>query len=326
MRGLPQLRQAVAAHYRDRQGLGIDPEQVTITSGATEALADSIMALVEPGDEVILFQPLYDAYLPLILRAGGVPRFITLSPPEWRITREALAEAFSDRTRLVILNNPHNPSSRMFARDELQILAEECVAHDVIAVTDEVWEHVVFDGRNHLPLPALPGMAERTVKIGSAGKIFSLTGWKVGWLVAPSALAASLAKAHQFITFCTPPNLQSAIAFALKHAMEEVEQTTRAFARSRDRLANGLTAQGFAVLPADGTYFLSVDLRQSGVEVDDRQFCEQAVREAGIAAIPLSALYAEAPATHVIRLCFAKKDETLDAGIDRLGTARAMFV
>ncbi|MDB5672019.1 MAG: aminotransferase, partial [Alphaproteobacteria bacterium] len=188
MRGLPVLREAVADHYRRHQGLEIGSEHVTVTSGATEAIAAAISALVSPGDEVLLFQPLYDAYVPLVLRAGGVPRFIRLTPPDWRITAEALAAAFTPRIRLVILNTPHNPTSRMFADDELRLLAEYCIRNDAIALTDEVWEHVVFDGRRHVPLAALPGMAERTVKIGSAGKIFSLTGWKIGWIVAPPSL------------------------------------------------------------------------------------------------------------------------------------------
>ena len=186
MPGLPELRRAVADHYRAHQGLEMEPDSVVVTSGATEALAASLMALIEPGDEVLLFQPLYDAYLPLVLRAGGVPRFVRLTPPDWRITEEALAEAFTPRTKLVVFNNPHNPSSRVFGADELGLLAEACVRHDAIALTDEVWEHVVFDGRRHIPLASLPGMAERTVKVGSAGKIFSLTGWKVGWVVAPA--------------------------------------------------------------------------------------------------------------------------------------------
>jgi N-succinyldiaminopimelate aminotransferase len=326
MRGLPELREAIAAHYRRYQSLDLDADQVTITSGATEALADAILALIEPGDEVVLFQPLYDAYLPLVLRAGGTPRFVRLSPPDWRITREALAEAFSDRTRLVILNNPHNPSARMFDRDELGLLAEACLRHDAIALTDEVWEHVVFDGRAHVPLSALPQMTERTVKVGSAGKIFSLTGWKVGWLIAPPNLSAILAKAHQFITFTTAPNLQAAVAFGLVEAMGEVERTTAIFARSRDRLAAGLHSAGFATLAAQGTYFLSIDLAQSGIEAGDVEFCETAVRKAGVAAIPLSALYAEEPVTTAVRLCFAKQDETLDRGIERLSQARSFFV
>src|SRR5215212_2559699 len=215
MPGLPELRRAVAEHYRAHQGLQTDPESVIVTSGATEALAASLMALIEPGDEVVLFQPLYDAYLPLVLRAGGVPRFVRLTPPSWRITGEALAAAFTERTKLVVFNNPHNPSSRVFEPEELRMLAEACVRHEAIALTDEVWEHVVFDGRAHVPLASFPGMAERTVKVGSAGKIFSLTGWKVGWAVAPPALAGPISKAHQFLTFATAPNLQAAVAFGL---------------------------------------------------------------------------------------------------------------
>lgn len=326
MRGVPELREAVAEHYRRRQGLGVEVNQVTVTSGATEALADAIMALIEPGDEVLLFQPLYDAYLPLVLRAGGRPRFVRLSPPDWRITQEALDEAFTERTRLVVFNNPHNPASRIFTREELSLLAEHSVRHDSIVLSDEVWEHVVFDGREHVPLSTLPGMADRTVKVGSAGKIFSLTGWKVGWMVAPPDLAPVLAKAHQFVTFTTPPSLQAAVAFGLKEAMAEVDETGRAFAVSRDRLASGLEAAGFVSLAAQGTYFLSVDLAASGIAVDDVAFCERAVREAGVAAIPISAFYAEAPVRNVVRLCFAKKDETLDLGIDRLSRARELFV
>jgi N-succinyldiaminopimelate aminotransferase len=325
MRGLPELRQAVADHYRRHQGLELDPEQVTITSGATEALADAMLALIEPGDEVLLFQPLYDAYLPLVLRAGGRPRLLRLTPPEWRISDAALAEAFSDRTKLVVFNNPHNPSSRIFTREELELLAHYCVRHDSIALSDEVWEHVVFDGRCHVPLAALPGMADRTVKIGSAGKIFSLTGWKVGWLVAPSSLAPTLAKAHQFVTFTTPPNLQTAVAFGLQQAMDAVARTTIAFAASRDRLADGLQKAGFATLAAEGSYFLSIDLVASGVTLDDAAFCDRSVREAGVAGIPMSAFYAERPVTNVVRLCFAKRDETLDRGIERLSRARSLF-
>ena len=215
MQGLPALREAVAEHYGVHQGLEMTPDQVTITSGATEALASTIMALIEPSDEVLLFQPLYDAYLPLVLRAGGVPRLVRLAPPGWRITEEALAAAFTPKTKLVVFNNPHNPAGRVFTQGELALLADACVRHGAIALSDEVWEHVVFDGPRHLPLASLPGMAERTVKVGSAGKIFSVTGWKVGWTVAPPHLAGPISKAHQFITFATPPSLQAAVAYGL---------------------------------------------------------------------------------------------------------------
>jgi N-succinyldiaminopimelate aminotransferase len=325
MRGLPALRCAVADHYRRHQGVETDPEEVTITSGATEALAAAIAALVSPGDEVLLFQPLYDAYLPLVLRAGGVPRYIRLTPPGWRITADALAEAFTDRTRLVLFNNPHNPSARVFDEAELALLAEACVRHDAVALSDEVWEHVVFDGRRHVPLAALPGMRDRVVKVGSAGKIFSLTGWKVGWAVAPPPLAGPIANAHQFLTFSTAPNLQAAAAYGLGKDECYFRRMRADFAAARDALAAGLEEAGFVTLPAEGTYFLSIDLAASGLETGDVAFCERSVREAGVAAIPVSSFYAEAPVTTVVRLCFAKREETLAAGVEALSKARRLF-
>ncbi|HEX8263370.1 MAG TPA: aminotransferase [Allosphingosinicella sp.] len=325
MPGLPELRQAVARHYAAHQGIETDPATVVVTSGATEALAASLMALIEPGDEVLLFQPLYDAYLPLVLRAGGVPRFVRLTPPDWRIEEAALASAFTPGTKLVIFNNPHNPSSRVFDADELGLLAEACLRHGAIVVTDEVWEHVVFDGRRHVPLASLPGMAGRTVKVGSAGKIFSLTGWKVGWVVAPPELAGPISKAHQFITFATAPNLQSAVAYGLGREAGWFDAMRSGFAASRDLLVDGLREAGFATLAAEGTYFVGVDLPASGIEADDSTFCDRAVREAGVAAIPLSAFYAEDPVTSVVRLCFAKKPGTLAAGVERMAKARALF-
>jgi aspartate/methionine/tyrosine aminotransferase len=326
MPGLPELREAVAAHYRAHQGVDTDPDSVVVTSGASEALAVSLMALISPGDEVLLFQPLYDAYLPLVLRAGGVPRFIRLTPPDWRIGEQALAAAFTPRTRLVLFNNPHNPSSRVFADDELRLLAEACVRHDAVLLTDEVWEHVLFDGREHIPMARLPGMAQRTVKVGSAGKIFSLTGWKVGWVVAPPDLAGPISKAHQYVQFSTAPNLQSAVAYGLGLDEGYFTAMRRDFADARDVLVSGLEEAGFATLAAEGTYFVGVDLPASGIDVGDEHFCERAVREAGVAAIPLSAFYAERPVTGVVRLCFAKKAETLARGVEGMRKARALFV
>ena len=325
MRGLPELREAVAAHYRHHQAIEVDPDHVVVTSGATEALAASLLALIAPGDEVVLIQPLYDAYLPLVKRAGGVPRLVRLTPPDWRITEAALAEAFTDRTRLVILNNPHNPTARMFDAEELGLIARACVKADAIALTDEVWEHLAFDGRQHVPLASLPGMAARTVKVGSAGKIFSLTGWKVGWAVAPPPLIDAVARAHQFLTFTTPPNLQGAVAWGLGKGDDYYTAMRAGFAEGRDRLRAGLEAAGFAMLTAEGSYFLTVDLAASGIEADDMTFCERAVREAGVAAIPLSVFYAENPVRNVIRLCFAKRPEVLDEGVARLSAARDLF-
>jgi aspartate/methionine/tyrosine aminotransferase len=326
MRGTPALRAAIADHYARHQGLAIDPADVTVTSGATGALAATILALVSPGDEVLMFQPLYDAYLPLVVRAGGVPRLADLQPPHWRITPQLVEAAFTPRTKLLIFNNPHNPTSRLFDRYELELLAEACVRRGVTAISDEVWEHVVLDGAPFVPLSGMSGMAERTVKIGSAGKIFALTGWKVGWVIAPPDLAVPISRAHQFLAFATPPNLQAAVAFGL--AKEDAYfQTMRARMQAcRDLLAEGLADAGFVTLDAQGTYFLSIDLRASGMGGDDRTFCDRAVREAGVAAIPVSALYATETRSGVARLCFAKREETLKAGIERLREARRLFV
>ena len=325
MRGLPELREAIAAHYRTHQGIDYTPDEVIVTSGATEALAASIRALVSEGDEVVLFQPLYDAYLPLVRSAGGIARLVRLVPPHWRITREALEAAFTPRTRLVIFNNPHNPASRCFDAEELRLIAEACVANDALAISDEVWEHVTFDGVAHLPLASLPGMRERTLKVGSAGKIFSLTGWKVGWAMGPPRLVAAVANAHQFLTFTTPPNLQAAVAYGLGKERAYFDGMRARFSDARDLLARGLADAGYAALAVEGTYFLCVDLKASGIDIDDVEFCERAVREAGVAAIPVSAFCESDPVTGVIRLCFAKQPETIAAGLEGLTRARELM-
>ena len=318
MMGIPELRSAVAAHYRHWQGVELDPEaEVMVTSGATEALAGALLALIEPGDEVVLFEPMYDAYLPLVRRAGGVPRFVTLQPPHFRLTEEALAKAFSPKTKVALFNNPLNPTATIFSDDDLALLADFCIRFDAVALCDEVWEHVVFDGRRHKPLIAVPGMRERTVKVGSAGKIFNLTGWKVGFVCAAPPLMRVLAKAHQFITFTTPPNLQAAVAYGLSKNDAHFETMRAEFARSRDRFTAGLTGLGFAVIPSQATYFLNIDIAPLG-ETDDVAFAKRLVLDHGVATIPVSAFYAEGAVKNVVRFCFAKRDATLDAALVRL--------
>ena len=319
MAGIPALREAVAAHYAHHQGLDLAPDEVIVTSGATEALAAAILALVTPGDVVLMFQPLYDAYLPLVERAGGIARLVALSPPDWRITRAALDAA--GPARLVIVNTPLNPAGSMLTAAEAALLADYCISHDAILIADEVWEHIVFDGARHVSPMALPGMRARTVKIGSAGKIFSLTGWKVGWMCAAPPLAALLAKAHQFLTFTTPPNLQTAVAYGLRKDDAYFEDMRRAYQRSRDRLRDGLEAIGLRVLPCAATWFVNVDLAASGIRQDDRSFCEWLVDAAGVAAIPVSAFYAGEPVTTIVRLCHAKNDATIDEALGRLRRA-----
>jgi len=323
-RGLVPLREAVAAFYRRHQQLDVSADHVCVTSGATEALGAAILAAVEPGDEVIIFTPAYDSYAPMIRRAGATPVEVALRPPNWAIDRESIEAAISPATRAIIFNHPHNPAGRLFGEGELQIIAEVAQQHDLIVIADEVWEQIVLDGLRFTSLASLAGMAQRTIKIGSAGKIFSLTGWKVGWMVAPPELAAIVARAHQFLTFSTAPNLQSAVAFGLDEGDSWLDPMRHRFARARDRMTDGLRAAGFTVLDSAATYFLCVDLAASGVGTDDESFAAAAVEQAGVAVVPLSAFAEQDPSRHLVRLCFGKKDETIDAGVAAMAKAKEL--
>jgi len=320
MMGIPELRQAIARHYKRFHGLDLDWEnEVMVTSGATEALAGSLMALIEPGDEVVLFQPMYDAYLPLVKRAGGVPRFVSLKPPHWGLDEAQLKAVFNDRTRVVLLNHPLNPSGSVFSREDLDLLAKYIVSHDCILVCDEVWEHVLFYGVPFAPTLTLPELRRRTLKIGSAGKIFSLTGWKVGFVCAAPEILKVVAKAHQYITFTTPPNLQSAVAYGLDKADDYFTGMRGNFQAAQDRFATGLVKLGFEVIPSQATYFLNIDLSKGRFAgMDDVAFSMRLVEEARVASIPVSAFYAENPVTSVVRFCFAKRFETLDEALRRI--------
>jgi aspartate/methionine/tyrosine aminotransferase len=324
-RGLPALREAVAGHYHRHQGLDLTADHVCVTSGATEALGAAILASVAPGDEVIIFTPAYDSYAPMIRRAGAIPREVALQPPGWRIERDAVTAAVTPKTRAIIFNNPHNPAGRLFDTDELQAVADIARERDLIVIADEVWEQIVLDGRRFISLASLPGMTERTIKIGSAGKIFSLSGWKVGWMIAAPELASVVARAHQFLTFCTAPNLQSAVAFGLDDGDAWLEPMRQRFERARDRMTQGLRSAGFTVLDAATTYFLCVDLRASGIALDDESFAVAAVEKAGVAVVALSAFAEQDPSRHLVRLCFGKKDETIDAGVAAMAKAKELL-
>ncbi len=320
MRGLAELRQAIAAHDRFRYGLELDPErEVLVTSGATEALAASFFGLLEPGDEAVVIEPLYDSYLPIIERAGAVARIVRTAPPEWTVPREALAAAFSPRTKLLVLNSPQNPSGKVFAADELDFIAGLLRTHDAYAVCDEVYEHLVFPPAGHRPLITLPDMRARCLRIGSAGKTFSATGWKVGWACGAPPLIDAAARAHQFLTFTTPPNLQRAVAAGLR-AGEAGWFTTLATSqqRKRDLLAAGLRRAGFTPLPAPGTFFLVADRRSLGFTGTDAAFCHYLTTAAGVAAIPVSAFYRGPGPEGFVRFCFCKRDAVLDEAVDRL--------
>lgn len=326
MRGLPELRAAIAHYYAAHQGLVLGDDEIVVTSGATEALAACIAGLLNPGDEVILVQPLYDAYAPLVALVGAVPSFVSLVPPDWALPLDAIEAAVTPATRMILLNTPHNPTGSMTDRAGLEALAALCTAHDIVLVCDEVWEAMIFGAAEHVSPLAVEGLRQRSVKIGSAGKIFSLTGWKVGWACAAPPLAGVIARAHQFITFTTPPALQWAVAEGLRLPPGWHAAHRQSHGRGRERLAAGLRAAGYALLPCAATWFLHVDLAASGIDLPDQAFCDRAVREAGVAAIPFSAFYAEAPETRFVRFCFTKPDTVLDEAVERLARFRRALV
>jgi len=324
-RGIMPLREAIAAHYGRLQQLDVSADHVCVTSGATEALGAAILATVSPGDEVIIFTPAYDSYAPMIRRAGATSVEVALKPPGWRIDKQAIEAAIGPKTRAMIFNNPHNPAGRLFDAGELDTIAAIAREHDLIVIGDEVWEQIVLDGQRFTSLASLPGMAERTIKIGSAGKIFSLTGWKVGWMVAAPELAGIAARAHQFLTFSTAPNLQAAVAFGLDEGDAWLDPMRARFQRARDRMTEGLRAAGFTVLDAAATYFLCVDLAASGIDLDDEAFAAAAVEKAGVAVVALSAFAEQDPPRTLVRLCFGKKDETIEAGVAAMAKAKALL-
>ena len=293
MMGLPALRQAIAAHDRRFYGLDVDWQtEVLVTSGATEALLDCFLGLLEPGDEVVILEPAYDTYAPALRRLGAIPRAVRLVPPAWSLPHDELAAAFTPKTKMLLLNSPLNPAGKVFTRAELDQIAALCIARDVFVVCDEVYEHLVFGDARHIPMMTLPGMRERTARIGSAGKTFSITGWKVGYITAPPAMLHPIAKAHQLVTFTTPPSLQHAVALGLAQEDAFFANLGPSLARSRDRLAEGLTALGIPILPCDGTYFLVADMsRWLRDDEDDAALCRRLVTEVGVVLIPLSAFY-----------------------------------
>ncbi|MGY9018708.1 MAG: aminotransferase [Alphaproteobacteria bacterium] len=319
MMGIPPLREAVANINKRFYGLDIDwPTEVMVTSGGTEALASSLFAMIEPGDEVVLIEPLYDSYLPIVQRAGGIAKLVRLEPPGWELPEVALAEAFSDKTKLILLNTPMNPCSKVFSRDELAVIAQLMEKHDAYAICDEVYEHLLFDGLQHVPLMTLTGMRDRCIRIGSAGKTFSLTGWKVGYITACPELLAPIAKAHQFLTFTTPPNLQAAVAFGLSKEDSYFNSLSDDLQKCRDLLTDGLKEIGFEVMHCQGSYFLTTDFRPLGFTGNDEEFCRHITTEARVAAVPVGAFYQGGGVEHFARFCFCKEESTLHEALDRL--------
>jgi N-succinyldiaminopimelate aminotransferase len=320
MPGLPELRQAVAMANKRFYDLDINwAKQVTVTSGATEAITACLRAVLNPGDEVVLIEPLYDTYVPVVRMLGAIPRIVRLAPPHWDLPRAELTGAFGPKTKAILFNSPMNPCGKVFTAEELDFIAALVEQHDSYAICDEVYEHLTFDGTRHIPLMTLPGMRDRTMRIGSAGKTFSLTGWKVGYVTASAALTPLVQKAHQNLTFTTAPNLQRAVAVGLgKDDAYFASLATNLQAR-RDQLAAGLAAAGLSVLPTQGTYFITTDFAPLGFNGDDVAFCRHITEKAGVTAIPVSAFYDEPGAPrHYARFAFCKRPEVLEDAINRL--------
>ncbi len=319
--GRPRLRHAIAAAISRHYALDYDPEaEILVTHGATEGICAAILGLIDPGDEVILFEPTYDSYTPCVQFAGGVPRYYRLQPPAWEIDADRLAGLVSARTRLVVLNTPHNPCGKVYTPAELDILADLCQAHNLIALSDEVYEHLVFDGRPHIPLASRPEMRQRTLTLSSLGKSFSVTGWKVGWASGPADLIQAVFRTHQFMTFCGAAPFQEAAAEALGWAEESnyYAELNQAYTRRRDFLVQALQAAGLRPLTPQGTYFILADIAPLGFS-DDVAFCQQLTTQAGVAAIPTSAFYHRpADAPPLARFAFCKSDATLTAAAERL--------
>ncbi len=319
MTGVPELRQAVATANKRFYGLEVDPNsEVVVTSGATEAITACLMALIDPGDEVVLIEPLYDTYLPVVRLLGATPRLVRLTPPKWELPRAELAAAFGPKTKALLINTPMNPTGKVFTAAELAFIGELLQKHDAYAVCDEVYEHLTYDGWRHIPLMTLPGLRERCLRIGSAGKTFSLTGWKVGYITACKALATVATKAHQNLTFTTAPNLQRAVAIGLAKDDAYFAKLAADLAAKRDRLSAGLERLGFGVLPVMGSYFVTADFRPLGFNGDDMAFCRHITEQAGVTAVPVTAFYEGEAPSHFARFAFCKKDEVLDAALARL--------
>ena len=319
--GRPELRAAIAAQ-RERYGTSFDPDtEILVTVGATEAVAAAMLALVEAGDEVVLFEPYYDSYAASVALAGATRRVVSLAEAEngrFAVDLDAVAAAIGPRTRAILVNSPHNPTGTVFTRAELEGIAALCVEHDLIAVTDEVYESLTYDGVEHVPLGSLPGMAERTVTISSAGKMFNCTGWKIGWACGPAELVSAVKAAKQFLTFVGGAPFQPAVAHALRHESAWVTALRDDLAAKRDRLAAGLAAAGFGVRPSAGTYFVCADVRPLGF-ADGAELCWELPGRIGVAAVPVQ-VFTDHPDRwrHIVRFAFCKREAVLDEAVERL--------
>lgn len=318
--GIPELRQAISDHHRRCYQLVYDADvEVLVTAGATEAVTSAVLALAEAGDEVVVFEPYYDSYSASIALAGAHRRTVTLRRDDsgegagWRFDPDELAAAITARTKAILLNTPHNPTGKVFTAAELLVIADLAQRHNLIVIADEVYEHLVFDGRRHVPIATLPGMRERTVMVGSAGKSFSVTGWKIGWVAAPAALTAAVRTVKQFLTYVNGAPFQPAVARALAKQPPHYEAICARLQDQRDQLCGGLSAQGFDVVRPQGTYFATIDIHRNAVE-----FCRELPRAVGVVAIPSSVFYSSTVGDSYVRLAFCKRAEVIDDALTRL--------
>lgn len=318
--GTPNLRQAIS-HHAARYDIDVDPNGgVIVTPGATECLFASVMGLIDPGDEVIIIEPFFDSYVPDVVMAGGVPVYVPLHPPAWTFDPDELKKAFTDKTRVLMLNTPHNPTGRVFTLDELTMIADLCKEHDVTVISDEVYEHLVFDGVQHIPIATLPDMFERTITIGSAGKTFGMTGWKIGWAYGHPDLIRGMAQAHQFIAFATNHPAQEAVAYAFSLPDDYFEAYRQAYTHKRDLIMDALTNAGLKAEKPKGTYFVMADFSDV-FEGNDVEFARYLTAEIGVACIPPTFFYSQ-PHKYMVekqaRFSFCKVDETLIAAKEKL--------
>ncbi|HEX6131728.1 MAG TPA: aminotransferase class I/II-fold pyridoxal phosphate-dependent enzyme [Actinomycetota bacterium] len=317
--GEPELREAIAARYDRIYGLAVDPEaEVCVTCGSTEAMVATFLGVLDPGDEVVVFEPFYENYAPDSILAGVTTRTVTLRPPAWTFDPDELAAAFTDRTRAVVVNSPHNPTGRVFADEELAAIARLCREHDAIAITDEIYEHITYDGRRHVPIATLPGMRERTVTISALSKTFSVTGWRVGWAIAPEPLLRGIRATHDFLTVGAPTPLQHAGVTALALPDEVLERTAAAYAERRALMLRILAEAGFAATAPEGAYYVMADVTPLGFD-DDVAAARHLVEEAGVAAVPGSSFFSRPElGAHLLRFAFCKRLETLEVAGERL--------
>ncbi len=322
LNGIDQLRSAIARHQKRHNGLDFNPHtEVLVTAGATEAIAACLLSLCETGDEVVMFEPYYDSYAACTAMAGAQRRVVQLVAPDWSFEPEALENAISDRTRLMVVNTPHNPTGKVFGRAELEVIADVCRRHDLIAITDEVYEHLVFESP-HVSLASLSGMAERTITISSAAKMFSVTGWKVGWACARPELIAAIRSAKQFLTFVNAAPFQHAVAEGLDECDDYLIEAAQVLRQKRDFLAMGLEGAGFEVFSSPGTFFLTTDITPLSNE-DGYTFCLGLPERCGVVAVPSSVFYDDKVAgQHLVRWMFSKRREVLEEAVERLGRLR----